>query len=205
MRRLTSDNAFEMNMTELALNQVFVQDGWAWYRKGPEDECSVCDLIRSAAAEGLWQDNIELDPNLTDEDLGEVMLDWLQFGEKEPEGVLAILYRALWAMAEVRERLKLYEDICFAGDGTEFLTPWALQILWEALRKDPLTLEELREMDGEPVFIKRIGSNHPDDRAWALVDVGHELCKTVDGVKAFFEFFGKSWLAYRRKPEEDTP
>lgn len=69
---------------------------------------------------------------------------------------------------------------------------------------DPLTLEELREMDGEPVFIKRIGSDHPDDRSWALVDVGHELCKTVDGVKAFFEFYGKSWLAYRRKPEEGT-
>lgn len=69
---------------------------------------------------------------------------------------------------------------------------------------NPLTMEELREMDGEPVFIKRIGSDHPDDRAWALVDVGHELCKTVDGVKAFFEFYGKSWLAYRRKPEEGT-
>ena len=38
------------------------------------------------------------------------MLDWLQFGEKEPEGALAILYRALWAMAELRERLKKYED-----------------------------------------------------------------------------------------------
>ena len=110
MKRLTSDNAFEMNMTELALNQVFVQDGWAWYRKGPEDECSVCDLIRGAAAKGLDLENIELDPNLTDEELGDVMLDWLQFGEQEPEGVLAILYRALWAMAELRERLKQYED-----------------------------------------------------------------------------------------------
>lgn len=36
-------------------------------------------------------------------------LDWLQFGEKEPEGVLAILYLALWAMAELRERLFAYE------------------------------------------------------------------------------------------------
>lgn len=108
MKRLTSDNVFEMSMTELALNQVFVENGWAWYRKAPEDECSVCDLIRGAAAKGLWQEDIELDPNLTDEELGGVMLDWLQFGVEEPEGVLAILYRALWAMAEVRERLKLY-------------------------------------------------------------------------------------------------
>lgn len=110
MERLTKDNVFEMDMTELALNQVFVRDGCAWYRKGPEDECSVCDLIRNVAANGMRQDDIGLDPSLTDENLGDIMLDWLQFGEKEPEGALAILYRALWAMAELRERLKKYED-----------------------------------------------------------------------------------------------
>lgn len=110
MERLTSDNVHEMSMTELALNQVFVKDGWAWYRKAPEDECSVCDLIRSAAAKGMDLEDIELDQNLTDDELGDIMLDWLQFGEAEPEGILAILYRALWAMAELRERLNQYED-----------------------------------------------------------------------------------------------
>lgn len=165
MKRLTSDNTLEMSMTELALNQVFVRDGWAWYRKAPEDEYSVCDLIRSAAAKGLWQDSIELDPNLTDGELGDVMLDWLQFGEEEPEGILAILYRALWAMAEVRERLKLYEDICFAEDGTELLAPWVLRIFREArLNTGPLTEEQLREMDGEPVYLD-LG----DGGEWVLV------------------------------------
>ena len=184
-------------------NQVFVQDSWAWYRKGPEDECSVCDLIRSAATKGLWQESIELDPNLTDAELGDVMLDWLQFGEEEPEGVLAILYRALWAMAEVRERLKLYEDMLFAADGAELITPERLQEVRAGLRNDPLTLDELREMDGGLVYIKHIGSDHPDDRAWALVDEKNEVCKTVDGCKAFFLFYRKSWLAYRREPGED--
>ena len=165
MKRLTSDNVFEMSMTELALNQVFVQDGWAWYRKGPEDECSVCDLIRRAAAKGLWQENIELDPNLTDEELGDVMLDWLPGGEQEPEGVLAILYRALWAMAELRERLKLYEDICFAEDGTELLSPWVLRIFREArLNTGPLTEEQLREMNGDPVYL-----DFGDGGEWVLV------------------------------------
>jgi hypothetical protein len=106
MKRLTMKDVHAMNMTELALNQVFVQNGWAWYIKAPEDECSVCGLIRDAA-KAL---DVTLAPELTDEELGDILLDWLQFGEKEPEGVLAILYRALWAMAEVRERLKLYED-----------------------------------------------------------------------------------------------
>ena len=162
MKRLTSNNTFEMNMTELALNQIFAEKGWAWYTKAPGDDCSVCDLIRSAAAKGLKLEDVELDPNLTDEELGDLMLDWLQFGETEPEGILAMLYRALWAMAELRERLKLYEDICFGLDGTELLTPELLRKSRAGRKNDPLTLEELREMDGEPVFLGPVGE-------WALV------------------------------------
>ena len=69
------------------------------------------------------------------------------------------------------------------------------------LANDPLTLEELREMDGEPVFIMRIGSDEPTDRDWALVDLKHGMCRTVTGGMAIFELYGASWLAYRRKPE----
>ena len=199
MKRLTSDNVFEMNMTELALNQVFVEDGWAWYRKALEDECSVCDLIRGAAAKGLWQDDIDLDPNLTDEELGDVMLDWLQFGEEEPEGVLAILYRALWAMAEVRERLKLYEDICFAVDGTELITPERLQEVRAGLKNDQLTMEQLREMDGDSVYLY-LG----DGGEWVLVrlmenDVYFSHKNTICApAKIAFSCGGK---VYRYKPE----
>ena len=211
MKRLTSDNVFEMNMTELALNQVFVQDGWAWYRKGPEDECSVCDLIRSAATKGLWQEGIELDPNLTDEELGDVMLDWLQFGEAEPEGVLAILYRALWAMAEVRERLKLYENICFAVGGTELITPDRLQEVRAGLRNDPLTPEQLQKMDGDPVWTITLGTENSG--RWELCSCEvvtacplHKVlrCVTAAGEATDYELntYGKTWLAYRRKPGE---
>lgn len=196
MKRLTSDNTFEMSMTELALNQVFVRDGWVWYRKTPENECSICDLIHGVAAMGLWQENLDLDPNLTDGELGDVMLDGLQFGEKEPEGVLAILYRALWAMAEVRERLKLYEDICFAGDGTEFLTPWALRIFREAkLNTGPLTEEQLREMNGDPVYLD-LG----DGGEWVLVclmknEVYFSHKNTICApAKIMFECGGKAYL-----------
>lgn len=201
MKRLTSDNVFEMSMTELALNQVFVRDGWAWYRKAPEDECSVCDLIRGAAAKGLDLEDIELDSNLTDEELGNVMLDWLQFGEKEPEGVLAILYRALWAMAEVRERLKLYEDICFAEDGTELITPERLQEVRAGLKNDPLTPEQLQEMDGRPIWISYFAGG-PD--VCMLVDAKHNVCRDAHGGFAVFENLGRTWIAYRRRPEASS-
>ncbi len=202
MKRLTSNNPFEMNMTELALNQAFVEKSWAWYTKAPGDDCSVCDLIRSAATKGLKLEDIKLDPNLTDEELGEVMLDWLQFGETEPEGILAILYRALWAMAELRARLKLYEDICFSADGTELLTPWILRVLREAreqLKNDPLTEEQLREMDGRPVYLD-LG----DGGEWVLVrlqenDVYFSHKNTICApAKILFECGGKVYL---RKPE----
>lgn len=68
----------------------------------------------------------------------------------------------------------------------------------------PLTLEELREMDREPVWIERCGSDSPDDREWALVDLEYEMCRTTCGGLAVFEMYGKTWLAYRRKPEDKT-
>ena len=66
----------------------------------------------------------------------------------------------------------------------------------------PLTLEELREMDGEPVWIVSIdGRNNP---CWMLVDVRYELCREAHGGMTVFENLGKTWLAYRRRPEIDS-
>jgi len=71
-------------------------------------------------------------------------------------------------------------------------------------RNDPLTLDELRELDGEPVWIDRIGGRTPHDQGWAFVCRRKCLCRTTDGCNAFFELYGISWLAYRRKPEVET-
>ena len=74
---------------------------------------------------------------------------------------------------------------------------------------EPLTIEQLREMDGEPVWCKWL---IPEDRAieqgkWFIVisgdkagleikrpaEYGCHFCKIDD--------YGKTWLAYRRPPE----
>jgi hypothetical protein len=65
-----------------------------------------------------------------------------------------------------------------------------------------LTLEQLRQMDGEPVWIPMPdGSGYGD---WAIVDIGAqtELLKAV-GIEASHDEseYGKTWLAYARKPE----
>ena len=67
---------------------------------------------------------------------------------------------------------------------------------------DPLTLDELRGMDGEPVWIAKMGGS---GGVWMLVDAEYELCREAHGEMAVFENCGKTWLAYRRRPEEVTP
>lgn len=60
---------------------------------------------------------------------------------------------------------------------------------------DPLTLEELREMDGEPVWLRGNGLNR-----WYIFD-GFSL----DGIPFFTPEIGwKPWTAYRHRPEEYT-
>lgn len=85
----------------------------------------------------------------------------------------------------------------------------------------PLTLEQLRQMDGEPVYI--VVDGRPDLNAWHMVrrtDVGiiaigaaAQTIYNYDG-KLNFEggtyyniehgiLYGKTWLAYARKPEQE--
>lgn len=65
----------------------------------------------------------------------------------------------------------------------------------------PLTLEELRRMDGEPVYIAPVDGG---PYVWMLVDTEYEVLRGAHGELAVFENIDKTWLAYRRKPEEGT-
>ncbi len=65
----------------------------------------------------------------------------------------------------------------------------------------PLTLEELREMDGEPVWVcEPNGTNG----VWGLVDLEYQMVRLHGGGLAIWENNDKSWLAYRRKPGEES-
>ncbi len=65
----------------------------------------------------------------------------------------------------------------------------------------PLTLEELRGMDGEPVWIIPMRGSG-GFCTWMLVDAEYELCREAHGEMAVFENCGKTWMAYRRRPED---
>lgn len=105
MRRMTTDKpTSEMNMAELAHNCMYVCDGWAWYRDF-EHDMDLRDFIREfSRAEG--------DEELTKDNVVQVelLLDNLQYWIDSPSGRVALVYRLMWAFADLREHLKKYED-----------------------------------------------------------------------------------------------
>jgi len=64
----------------------------------------------------------------------------------------------------------------------------------------PLTLDELRQLDGEPVYI--VGINGSRSSGWGLVRCKARACQTFFAWFLFFEWYGKTWIAYRRRLEE---
>ena len=74
---------------------------------------------------------------------------------------------------------------------------------------EPLTRDELRQMDGEPVWVEfQDGSGG----CWGLVHItmfNHVVFTHVVFTNGLYctvgkPYFGKTWLTYRQKPEEDA-
>ena len=65
---------------------------------------------------------------------------------------------------------------------------------------EPLTLDELRKMDGEPVWVQSPGV--PEYGRWAIVEGVGENCLFLRDDFTCHDY-GKTWLAYRQKPEEN--
>lgn len=108
MERLTTDNPVsEMGMVELAHNSCFAKDRNATYRDY-DIEIDARDLIREAARSisCLCVDDCFY---TDDETFDEIMLDWCQYGIEDECGRLALIYRNLWAQADLYEGLKTYE------------------------------------------------------------------------------------------------
>lgn len=75
----------------------------------------------------------------------------------------------------------------------------ALREKMERENPKPLTIEELRQMDGEPVWVvwpdNRIKSNWwiPGNYAWSVMEFDDPIMERK---------YGETWIAYRHKPKE---
>ena len=106
MERLTTDkDVSEMGMFELAHNSCYIKDGKARYRDYNLD-IGARELTRKLLKDHAGED----DAFVCNEDFDEWMVDYLKDGMDSIEGLIALFYRNLWAMADLRERLKVYED-----------------------------------------------------------------------------------------------
>lgn len=117
-RLTTGKDTKDMNMTELAHNCCYAQDRRARYRDFERD-VDARELARMLMVKyGHWK--IGEDVELTDDEIfDETMLDLLQYGEYDTEVLIALFYRNLWAMAELRDTLKMYEDAEEAAEWKE--------------------------------------------------------------------------------------
>ena len=97
---------------------------------------------------------------------------------------------ALWASRESQDAS------CFCTDGCDYFTPTLTP------PNEPLTLEQLREMDGQPVFLVFMQPiEYGWEDQWALVDSENE---TVFNGAYKFDFSNCVGFAYRRPPEGEA-
>lgn len=95
-----------------------------------------------------------------------------------------------------REKYDAWEEIIDALNALSTLTP----------PNEELTLEQLRGMDGEPVYVVP-ANEYSELGKWCVVSIGDSddySCALVPGVEYWswkFEDYGEQWLAYRRPPE----
>lgn len=108
MKRLTTDKP-DGNV-ENSLNLFYIKDQWTWVRGGgpaPDyKDVSLCDLVRMMVKANIPDTELPKD----DDNLSMMMYEWLMDEPDTAEGIIALLYNAGWAFAELRQRLAAYED-----------------------------------------------------------------------------------------------
>lgn len=118
--------------------------------------------------------------------------------------------RRAWDIAEAwKDQRRDYEALLL-GSVVEQIVDTAPTL---TLPNEPLTLDELRKMDGEPVWGKSLITGKPGE--WFILHIidmskGKDWFISCSGASQGFgdrDTYGKTWVAYRRPPEgeEETP
>lgn len=107
MNRLTTEKP--KNNVENTLNLFYIKDKETWIRGGglpPEYKDDTLDNFMRRQIKA----RLPIDAPEDWREFSCMMAEWL-FDDPESEtGLLALLYAAAWGFAEIRERLKRYED-----------------------------------------------------------------------------------------------
>lgn len=103
MERLTSNKkVFDMSMIELAHNSCYADDKRNARYRDYDLDIDSRQLVRN-----LMKDMCDEDlSGMSDEEFDEYMGEMLSVEMDSLVGLLALFYRNLWAMADLREKLK---------------------------------------------------------------------------------------------------
>lgn len=107
MERLTTNKSVaDMSMIELAHNSCYADDErnarYRDYNLDVDSRWLIRNLVKDICGEDF--------KDLSDEEVDEYMASMLSVEIDSTIGLLALFYRNLWAMADLREKLKYYED-----------------------------------------------------------------------------------------------
>lgn len=107
MERLTTNkNVLDMGMYELAHNCCYIAEDGAGRYRDYEMDMDQRELVRELMKQ-LAQEDMPSNPISFDE----TMMDYLALNPcQDVSGLIALLYHNMWAMADLREKLKRYED-----------------------------------------------------------------------------------------------
>lgn len=107
MERLTTNKSVaDMSMIELAHNSCYADDEHNARYRDYDMEMDARDFARNLMVT-LAKDELPVD----DAEFDEEILDNLTIDPfSDVRGLIALFYRNLWAMADLREKLKYYED-----------------------------------------------------------------------------------------------
>ena len=86
---------------------------------------------------------------------------------------------------------------------TEALT--CLREKLQRLDNPPLTIEQLKQMDKVPIYIKDL--DRPISSGWKIIywDRGKYMTITSYTTRGYLiDYYGIDWLAYRQKPTDET-
>ena len=175
MERLTTNkDVSEMGMYELAHNGCYIRDGVARYRDF-ETDIDARELTRR-----LLKDFADSDYSFVDDDdFDEEMLELLMCETSTIEGLIALFYRNMWAMADLRERLNEYENLEEQGLLLRLPCPIGTTVYNTTLWDD---VTEKGEIDGK-TFYRIVHKHKVSESTFSLGDF-YNFGKTVFLTKA---------------------
>ncbi|WP_418203188.1 hypothetical protein [Anaerotignum faecicola] len=163
MKRLTMDNLEEMGMFSLAHNCCYIDENGNTRYRDFEIDIDARELAKGMLKE-MTEDAVSFE---SDEDFDDWMGCYIgEDGICTQRGLIATFYQNLWAMAELREKLKYYEDLeeqgrllvlpCKVGDTV-------YEIIEETVPNHHFYINEWKVQDVSTQFIKYADEWEPYD------------------------------------------